>query len=118
MMEMKTARAWLGAIAMAALLGVGSAEAAVNVNSASRAELEAVRGIGPAMSARILEERQKNGPFKSPADLAKRVKGIGEKTLKKFQASGLVVPSPQRAEPPKATGPDAAQAKQRAIPRP
>ncbi|MEY2775967.1 MAG: hypothetical protein RLY30_65 [Pseudomonadota bacterium] len=117
MMEIKQRFAWISALALAALLGVTAAEAAVNVNQASRAELEAVRGIGPSMSARILEERQKNGPFKSPADLAKRVSGIGEKTLKKFQAGGLVVPTPQRPEPPQASGPDAAQPKQRAKPR-
>ena len=107
-------RSWLMGLALAALLGVSTADASVNVNQASRAELEAIRGIGPSMSARILEEREKRGSFKSPADLAKRVSGIGEKTLKKFQDGGLVVPTAQRPEPPYAKGADAAQPKQRA----
>ncbi|NBX29376.1 helix-hairpin-helix domain-containing protein [bacterium] len=116
MLKTSPVYAWLSALVVAALLGASVAEASVNVNQASRAELEAVRGIGPSMSGRIVEERQKNGPFKSPADLSKRVSGIGEKTLKKFQASGLVVPTAQRPEPPRASGPDAAQPKQRVKP--
>ena len=39
--------------------------AAVNVNTASSAELEALPGIGPAKAKSIVEYRQKNGAFKS-----------------------------------------------------
>ena len=39
--------------------------AAVNVNTASSAELEALPGIGPAKAKAIVEYRQKNGAFKS-----------------------------------------------------
>jgi len=38
--------------------------AAVNVNTASSAELEALPGIGPAKAKAIVEYRQKNGAFK------------------------------------------------------
>ena len=37
--------------------------AAVNVNTASSAELEALPGIGPAKAKAIVEYRQKNGAF-------------------------------------------------------
>ena len=48
--------------------------AAVNINTASSAELEALPGIGPAKAKSIVEYRQKNGAFKSVEEL-KNVKG-------------------------------------------
>lgn len=58
----------------------GAALAAVNVNTATRQELEALKGIGPVKAQAIIDYRTKNGPFKSVDDLA-NVKGIGPKTL-------------------------------------
>ena len=55
---------------------------AVNPNQASQAELETIRGIGPSMSARIVAERQKNGPFKSPQDFADACQGSVLKSSK------------------------------------
>jgi competence protein ComEA len=52
------------------------AYAAVDVNQASEAELDGIKGIGPAMSARILQEREK-APFKDWADLIERVQAFG-----------------------------------------
>ena len=37
---------------------------AVNINTASASELQALPGIGAKTAARIVEYRQKNGPFK------------------------------------------------------
>ena len=45
--------------------------AAVNINTASSAELEALPGIGPAKAKSIVEYRQKNGAFKSVEELNK-----------------------------------------------
>lgn len=59
----------------------------VNVNTASERELESLPGIGPALASRIVEHRQKHGPFRGPEDLLK-VKGIGPAKLK--QISPLV----------------------------
>jgi competence protein ComEA len=57
-----------------------AASAPININTATAAELETLPGVGPATAARILEYRQKNGPFKKIEDLM-NVRGIGEKTF-------------------------------------
>jgi comEA protein len=56
----------------------------VNLNTATVAQLEELPGIGPALAARIVEHRQKNGAFKSVEDVM-AVKGIGEKNFAKIQ---------------------------------
>lgn len=67
-----------------------TAFAAVDVNKATQAELEAVKGIGPAISGKILDERKKSS-FKDWADMVERVKGVGETNAAKFSAEGLTV---------------------------
>ena len=52
----------------------------VDVNRAGAGELTALHGIGPVMAERIIEEREKNGPFFYPEDLL-AVRGIGEAKL-------------------------------------
>lgn len=76
----------------AAVLALAStaALAATDVNKATRAELEAVKGIGPSMATRILEAR-KTGNFNNWADLQGRVKGVGDGNARKFSADGLTV---------------------------
>ncbi len=54
--------------------------AAVDLNNASQAELETVKGIGPAKAKAIIDYRTKNGSFKSIDDLDK-VPGFGKKTV-------------------------------------
>ena len=61
-----------------------AAGAAVNLNTATASQLEAVPGIGPKMAQRIVEYRQKNGAFKKIEDLM-NVKGIGEKSFLKLK---------------------------------
>lgn len=72
------------------LSAIGVAWAAVDANTASREALESIRGIGPATSARILEERQRQ-PFRDTQDLTRRVKGIGEARIRKMLAAGLTI---------------------------
>lgn len=52
----------------------------VNLNTATAADLEALPGIGPATAKRILEYREKSGPFKKLEELM-NVRGIGEKAF-------------------------------------
>ncbi len=58
--------------------------AAINLNSASATELEALPGIGAKTAARIVEYRQKNGPFKKIEELM-NVRGVGEKNFLKLK---------------------------------
>ncbi len=69
---------------LAGLLLSASAWAAVDVNTATQSELEAVKGIGPAKAKAIVEHRQKNGAFKSVDDLA-GVKGFGKASVAKLK---------------------------------
>ena len=62
--------------------------AAVDVNQASAADLDSIKGIGPAISGKILDERKK-GAFKDWNDFISRVNGMGEKNAAKFSAQGL-----------------------------
>lgn len=71
-------------------LACGLAFAAVDVNKASQAELESVKGIGPGMSTKILAAR-KTGPFADWGDLQARVKGVGHGNAVKFSSDGLTV---------------------------
>jgi competence ComEA-like helix-hairpin-helix protein len=48
----------------------------INLNTASVAELQRVPGIGPVGAARIVDERERGGPYRSVGDLA-RVTGFG-----------------------------------------
>lgn len=66
------------------VLAVIPAFAAVNLNTATQAELEAVKGIGPSKAKAILEYREKNGGFKSVDELAK-VKGFGKASVAKVK---------------------------------
>ena len=56
------------------------AYAAVDINTATQAQLESLNGVGPKKAQAIIEYRKKNGPFKSTADLDK-VPGFGAKTV-------------------------------------
>ena len=77
-------------LAIVAMLYAAAAFAAVDVNKASAAELDGVKGIGPGTSKRIMDERKK-GDFKDWNDFITRVKGVGEGNAAKFSKEGLTV---------------------------
>ncbi|UGQ47561.1 ComEA family DNA-binding protein [Massilia endophytica] len=78
---------------------MGSAFAEVDVNKADQAALDSVKGIGPAKSKAIMDERAK-APFKDWADFESRVKGIGEKNAIRLSEAGLQVNGKSREGAP------------------
>ncbi|KQW43501.1 MULTISPECIES: helix-hairpin-helix domain-containing protein [unclassified Roseateles] len=72
------------------------AQTEVEVNSATRAELESLPGLGPALVQRLLAAR----PFADWGDLMKRVPGIRAATAAKLSGAGLRVGG-RPYEPPK-----------------
>ncbi|MEO7547788.1 MAG: helix-hairpin-helix domain-containing protein [Ramlibacter sp.] len=77
-------------LAAIAMLYAAVAFAAVDVNKATAAELDVIKGIGPAISGKIVDERKK-GVFKDWSDFIERVKGVGEGNAVKFSAEGMTV---------------------------
>ena len=71
-------------------LYVAVGHATVDVKKADAAELDGIKGIGPALSGKMLNERKK-GAFKDWNDLILRVNGMGHKNAVKLSAAGLTV---------------------------
>jgi competence protein ComEA len=67
---------------MMTLVSVALAQGAekININKASAVELTQLNRIGPKLSERIVEYREKHGPFERPEDIM-QVRGIGPKTF-------------------------------------
>ena len=65
----------------------------LDVNRATRAELEAIPGVGPSMAAAIVATRDARGGFGTLEELD-LVPGIGEKRLQKLAAWLRVAPAP------------------------
>ena len=74
---------WLASACLSACM-------ATEINQATEAELDSVKGLGPFSTARILEARTQ-GLFKDWADLMRRVKGIKAAQAAKLSESGLRV---------------------------
>lgn len=77
-------------LALAIAFCAAAAFAAVDVNKATQADLDGVKGVGPGLSTRILDERKK-GEFKDWNDFIDRVRGVGQGNAGKFSANGLTV---------------------------
>jgi competence protein ComEA len=65
----------------------------VDINSATQAELEAVKGIGPVTAQKIIENR----PYKSLSDLKKA--GLSSKEITAFKSSVTAKPASAAAAP-------------------
>ena len=68
------------ALVIAGLASIGAAMAAVNVNTASKEDLEALKDVGPVRAQAIVDYRNRHGAFRSLEDLD-RVPGIGKATI-------------------------------------
>jgi competence protein ComEA len=105
-------------VACLAFAGVAFAGAAVDLNTATEAQLKTVKGIGPVKAKAVVDYRAKNGPFKSVDDLEK-VQGFGKKTVESVRSQVTVggaaaekaKPAGDKAEKPKPAGGKAEKAK-------
>jgi competence protein ComEA len=96
-------------LALAFALCSGAALATINLNTATKDELVALPGIGPAKAQAILDHRNAHGPFKSIEEL-KDVKGIGAKRYEKLKGELAVVgPTTKPAQRPPEKTSDAPQ---------
>ncbi|MDB5891226.1 MAG: hypothetical protein JWP47_2057 [Polaromonas sp.] len=77
-------------LAFFAAMSMVAAFAAVDVNKATEAELDSIKGIGPVTSKLIMAERKKSA-FKNWDDFVARVKGVGPGSAADFSAAGLTV---------------------------
>jgi competence protein ComEA len=99
---------FIAAVTMfAAMLYAAASFAAVDVNKATAAELDSIKGIGPTISAKIVDERKK-GNFKDWNDFVSRVSGIGEKSAANLSTNGLTVGGAAFKGAPAAAAPVAA----------
>jgi competence protein ComEA len=92
----------LPAIALA--LFANAAFAVVNLNTATKDELVALQGIGPAKAQAILDYRAQRGGFKTVEEL-KDVKGIGAKRFEMLKPELTVGAPAPRPAPAKGTKP-------------
>ena len=56
----------------------------ININTASKDQLCELNGVDVVIADRIIERREKVGPFKSVEEI-KEIKGIGDKTFLKIK---------------------------------
>jgi competence protein ComEA len=83
--------AMLSSVGRSPANGAGGAGGMVDVNAAGVEELDGLPGIGPALAARIVEWRARNGRFRSVEALAE-VPGIGPATVERLRPRVRVSP--------------------------
>lgn len=71
---------------------------AVDINTATQSELEAVKGLGPAKAKAIIAYRSQHGAFRSVEDLDK-VKGFGKATVDKLRDELSVTAEKPKTKP-------------------
>ena len=74
---------------LGALCVVGAAHA-LELNQASEAELDSLRGMGPALNRQVRQAREHH-TFTDWADFQARVAGVGAAKARAFSEQGLTV---------------------------
>ena len=64
---------------------------ALDLNTATQAELVQIKGIGEKTAKRIIDERQRAGNFDSLEDFFLRIKGMGKKKMQQLSQQGVYV---------------------------
>src|SRR5437868_1206517 len=103
------------ALRFAALLAfAGLAFGQININNATKEQLEVLNGIGPVKAQAIVDYRTKNGPFKRLEEV-KNVDGVGDATFEKIRGdiklTGATDTKPAEARQEKAKAAEAPSAK-------
>jgi competence protein ComEA len=110
-----------------ALVAAPRCASALEINTATRAQLEQLSGVGVDLAERILDERAK-APFHDWVDLTRRVKGLKQRRAESLSRQGLTVqgssgrpdgeaPSAGRAGDPISAGQAGADAAAEPLPR-
>ncbi len=86
-------------LAAALLLSSAAPAAALDLNSATAAQLRDLKGLGPRSAELIVHERERGGPYRSLEDLSDRVRGIGAHKAARLAEAGLTVGKPAAGEP-------------------
>jgi competence protein ComEA len=93
---MKSALLWPLGVWLISLTGTASA---LDLNTATEADLDSVKGLGPAITQRIMQARTQ-APFQDWADVRQRVKGIGPKLTASLVEQGVTVDAHHSAKSP------------------
>ncbi|WP_244193806.1 ComEA family DNA-binding protein [Bordetella genomosp. 12] len=86
-------------LAAALLLSPAAPAAALDLNSATAAQLRELKGLGPRSAELIVHERERGGPYRSLEDLSDRVRGIGARKAASLAEAGLTVGKAAPAPP-------------------
>jgi competence protein ComEA len=73
-----------GGTAESPATGEAPAQAVIDLNAASAAELESLPGIGPVLAQRIVQWRIDNGPF-TAVEILREVSGIGDALMARLR---------------------------------
>lgn len=93
---MKTWMTWMKWMAVVLFAATSAwAQETVDVNSASREQLESLPGIGAKIASEIVREREENGPFSSVEDLQSRVASVTSSVMNKARGQLRVGASEQ-----------------------
>ena len=101
----------LFSLVLAIVSFIGMAFAAVNINTATQAELESLRGVGPLRAKAIIAYREKHGPFKTLEEVD-NVPGIGKGTISRM------APDVTLSGPTTSLGPDKVAQAEKGKPEP
>jgi competence protein ComEA len=70
-------------------VSVAASRGAVNINTATADQLQSIPGIGPVLSKKIIEHRDRYGPFRRAEEIL-IVEGISEKRFREFRSYILI----------------------------